>query len=155
MPKLSAGLLMYRIVESALEVFLVHPGGPFFKNKDDGWWTIPKGLVEEGEDALMAACREFQEETGIVSHPPFMSLGSIKQKGGKQVQAWGFLGQWLESDGFISNTFEIEWPPRSGMKQSFPEINQARWFPEQEALIKINSAQAELIARLKEKIGTS
>lgn len=155
MAKLSAGLLMYRLVEDSLEVLLVHPGGPFFKNKDLGWWTIPKGLVEEGEDILAAAHREFLEETGIVAHPPFIPLGSIKQKGGKQVEAWGFQGQWLESDGFTSNTFELEWPPRSGRKQSFPEVDLAKWFPEQEAMKKINSAQTELIHRLKEKLGIS
>lgn len=143
---------MYRVVDNRLEVFLVHPGGPFFKKKDNGWWTIPKGLVEEGEDVLAAATREFQEETGLVPHPPYTPLGNIKQKGGKQVEAWGFLGQWQESDGFTSNTFEIEWPPRSGNKQSFPEVDQARWFSEQESRLKINSAQEELISRLKKKV---
>jgi len=153
MAKLSAGLLMYRISKGWLEVFLVHPGGPYFKNKDAGWWTIPKGLVEDGEDPLKAAQREFMEETGITSEPPFLPLGAVKQKGGKIVEAWAFVGAWEENEGFQSNTFEMEWPPKTGKKQSFPEVDQARWFTIDHAQKRINQAQIPLILNLQKKIG--
>lgn len=149
MPIISAGLLMYRVKENNLEVFLVHPGGPYFKNKDEGWWTIPKGLPEGKEVLLDAAVREFYEETGISPTEPFITLGSIKQKGGKQVQAWAFEGDWQESNGIKCNTFELEWPPRTGKRQQFAEVDKAAWMEEDIALTKINVAQQPLIYTLK------
>lgn len=146
MAQISAGLLMYRKPQ-APEFFLVHPGGPYFKNKDLGSWSIPKGLVQSEEPLLEAACREFFEETGIMACEPFYQLGSIKQKSGKVVYAWAFLGTWQASDGFISNTFSIEWPPRSGKMQSFPEADQACWLTLEEARVKILAAQSPFLDR--------
>src|SRR3954465_13788919 len=114
MPRLSAGLLMYRLREGRLEVFLAHPGGPYFRNKDEGHWTIPKGEPDPDEDLLDAAKREFQEETGIVPKEPFISLTPVKQKGGKLVHAWAFEGDYEEGKAIISKTFTMEWPPGSG-----------------------------------------
>lgn len=107
--------------------FLVHPGGPFFATKTQGVWTIPKGIPEAGEDLLTAAKREFTEETGITPEPPFYSLGSITQKSGKVVHAWTFNGEWDPASGIVSNKFSMEWPPRSGKWQSFPEADEGRW----------------------------
>lgn len=139
---------MFRGSGEALEVFLAHPGGPFFKNKDDGAWSIPKGLVEEGEDLQAAAVREFVEETGLEVGQPLLGLGSIVQRGGKTVHAWAFRG--AAPDDFVpaSNTFEIEWPPRSGRKQSFPEIDRAEFFRLPVAFAKINRAQSAFLERL-------
>lgn len=145
---LSAGLLMYRKQEGKIQFFLVHPGGPFFRNKDNGWWMIPKGLQEEGEDLLQTACREFEEETGIKPQPPFIPLGEIKQKAGKVVHGWAFSGRWNEADGFRCNTFKTEWPYKSGRWQEYPEVDQAGWFSYEEACIKINAAQIPLLDRL-------
>ena len=129
MKKLSAGLLMCRIVDgTALEYFLVHPGGPYFKKKNAGFWSIPKGLPEPEEDLLQTAQREFFEETGIRSAPPYHALGFVKQKGGKVIHAWAFQGEWEHTSGIVCNTFSIEWPPRSGRKVDFPEVDDARWF---------------------------
>src|SRR4051812_24164328 len=116
----AAGLLMYRINNGTIEFFLVHPGGPFFKNKDKGHWSIPKGIPNEGEDLLAAAQREFTEETGLISKEPYTSLGTATQKSGKTIHAWAFAGDWDESAGIISNTFELEWPPKSRRIQNFP-----------------------------------
>src|SRR5437868_1729489 len=118
---ISAGLLMCRWNDTMLEYFLVHPGGPFFKNKDEGVWSIPKGLPEGDEDLLITAQREFLEETGIQPTPPFYQLPIIKQKGGKIVHSWTFQGSWDSVKGIVSNTFKLEWPPRSGKFQDFPE----------------------------------
>ncbi|MBL6448373.1 NUDIX domain-containing protein [Fulvivirga sp. 29W222] len=144
----SAGILMYRIRNSGPEVFLVHPGGPFFKKKDNGSWSIPKGLPEKGENLDCAALREFEEETGLKPDGNLLSLGAIKQKGGKVVHCWAMEGNIHEDFKLTSNTFEIEWPPRSGRKQRFPEIDKARFFPIEQAIIKINPAQVTLIERL-------
>jgi predicted NUDIX family NTP pyrophosphohydrolase len=151
MAKQSAGLLMYRFSNSApnsaLEVLLVHPGGPFFAKKDEGAWTIPKGELDGGEDPLACAKRELQEETGIV--PPdtrYESLGSIKQAGGKVVKAWAFAGDW--NGELVSNTFELEWPPKSGKKRAFPEVDRAAFFAIEEARRKMNPAQAPFLDRL-------
>jgi predicted NUDIX family NTP pyrophosphohydrolase len=145
--KISAGLLMYRRKKDVLEYFLVHPGGPFFKNKDLGYWTIPKGEVNEGEELFETAQREFLEETGIKPMPPYFMLGQIKQKGGKIVHAWAFE---MDSDNPIQcNTFSIEWPPKSGRMASFAEVDMGAYFKYEEALLKINQAQAEFIIRLK------
>ncbi len=149
MPTLSAGLLMYRTRDGERQVLLVHPGGPFWRNKDAGSWTIPKGEVAPGEDPLAAAIREFEEETGLKPAGPFTELGTVKQKSGKLVQAWAFAGD-CDPATLRSNTFQVEWPPRSGRFATFPEIDQARFFTLSEARQKINSAQAELLDRLRD-----
>lgn len=152
--RLSAGLLLYRR-RDGLEVLLVHPGGPFFRNKDDGAWSVPKGEVEEGDEPLATALREFSEETGF--EPPsgdLLPLGEIRQKGGKRVLAWAVEGD-CDPARFRSNHFEMEWPPRSGRKQSFPEIDGARFFSLDDARRKLNPAQVELIARLEQKLNAS
>ena len=125
---------------------MVHPGGPYFKNKDQ--WTIPKGMADPGESLLEAAIREFKEETGITPEPPFHELGNIRQKGGKQVFAWGFRGNWEFPQGIVSNTFQMEWPPKSGQIQEFPEVDQASWFSTAIAETKIIPAQIPLIKRV-------
>jgi len=140
---------MFRIVEGQLEAFLVHPGGPYFKKKDVGAWTIPKGEIEEGESMLDTAKREFQEETGIQPIGKFISIDSVTQKGGKTVHAWAFEGDWDESKPLKSNDFEIEWPPRSGKKQKFPEIDRAEFFSLDIAKQKINTAQIEFLDKLE------
>ncbi len=147
MPKQSAGILLYRKAAHGLQVFLVHPGGPFFKNKDEGSWSVPKGEYLPDEDPLMAAKREFQEETGHEITGDFIALNAIKQKGGKTVLAWAVEGN-IDQGNIKSNTFEIEWPPRSGKKQTFDEIDRAEWFDMATAKIKINPAQAALIDEL-------
>jgi predicted NUDIX family NTP pyrophosphohydrolase len=149
----SAGLLMFRRKGSALEVLLVHPGGPFFRNKDEGAWTIPKGEALPGEDLLSRAQTEFEEELGIRPIADWIPLGSVKQKGGKTVHAWAFEGDLPDGFELKSNTFEIEWPPRSGKRQKFPEIDQAVFFPEALAVKKINPAQAVFLTRLRELLG--
>lgn len=148
MAKISAGLLMYRLRAGRLEVLLAHPGGPFFTNKDLGAWTIPKGLVDEDEDQLAAARREFEEETGTRPEGDFVPLGEVLQKGGKTVVAWAFEGD-LDPASIRSNTFKKEWPPRSGRWQTFPEVDRAAFFSIAEAKTKINPAQAQLLARLE------
>ena len=139
---------MYRRTERGLEVLLAHPGGPFFTRKDAGGWTIPKGEPNPGEALEAAAAREFTEETGLPVTGPLVPLGEVRQKGGKTVHAWAFEGEL--PPGFVpaSNTFELEWPPRSGKKQSFPEIDRAEMFPLDVAREKINAAQAVFLDRL-------
>ncbi len=149
MPKVSAGLLMYRVKEGSLEVLLVHPGGPLWAKKDLGAWTIPKGEVAPGEDHLLAARREFREETGFEPQGEFVSSGEVKQKGGKLVRAWAFQGD-LDPQALRSNTFRMEWPPRSGRWQEYPEIDRAAFFNLDEAARRINPAQAIFLQRLKE-----
>ena len=122
--KQSAGILLYRSADPETEVLLVHPGGPFWKNKDAGAWTIPKGEFEESEDPLAAAIREFKEETGFTLHGEFIALTPIQQKAGKIVYAWAIEGD-IDATKVKSNFFEMEWPPKSGKKQSFPEIDKA------------------------------
>jgi predicted NUDIX family NTP pyrophosphohydrolase len=146
---------MYRLREDILEVFLVHPGGPFFARKDAGVWTIPKGEPEPDETLEETACREFEEETGIPSTGPRLPLGAIRQKGGKVVHAWAFPGDWREEDGLQCNTFELDWPPRSGRKQEFPEIDRAAFFSLAEARSKINPAQAPFLDTLANALGGS
>lgn len=148
MSKESAGLLMFRVRDGVLQVLLVHPGGPFWKNKDAGAWSIPKGEVEPGEDLLEAAKREFLEELGVAPKGPFHSLGSIKQKAGKVVHAWAFEGN-LDTTKIKCNTVEIEWPPRSGKKAAFPEIDRAEFFTSEDAVKKVNPAQVQLIRHLE------
>ncbi|MEE8041741.1 MAG: NUDIX domain-containing protein [Pseudomonadales bacterium] len=151
---LSAGLLMFRR-RDGLELFLVHPGGPFFRNKDGGAWSIPKGEVEPSEDPLSTARREFSEETGIEAPDNgYVALGEIRQKGGKRVTAWAFEGD-CDPAAIRSNTFEIEWPPRSGKRQSFPEVDRADFFAPDAARVKLNAAQAELVSRLENALAKS
>lgn len=147
MPKHSAGVLLYRKLNDVLQVFLVHPGGPFWKNKDDGAWSIPKGEYEDGEDPLEAARREFFEETGQHIDGDFIALNSIKLKSGKIVHAWAVAGD-IDQDNIKSNLFEMEWPPKSGKTQAFPEIDRGEWFSVEEAKVKINAAQAGLVEEL-------
>jgi len=143
----SAGLLMVRMCDGIPEVLLVHPGGPFFAKKDHGAWTIPKGLVDPGEDTLAAACREFREETGFAADAArFVPLGTIRQKGGKTVHGWAFAGD-CDPTAIESNTFEIEWPPRSGRRQRFPEADRAGFFAREGALAKILEAQRPFVER--------
>jgi predicted NUDIX family NTP pyrophosphohydrolase len=146
--KLSAGLLMYRRQLGVLEVLLAHPGGPYFRRRDAGFWTIPKGLVEPGEEPRQAAIREFSEEMGLQINEPLLELGQVIQKGGKQVCAWAFCGDAPPGFQPASNTFEIEWPPRSGRRQTFPEVDRAEFFELVNARHKINPAQQAFIERL-------
>lgn len=150
MPKLSAGIIAYRQnTDGNPEVLLVHPGGPFYKNKDNGAWSIPKGEYMESEDALLAAKREFTEETGnILPEVEFIALTPVKIKSGKVVSAWAVKADFNEPL-IQSNFFEMEWPPKSGKKQSFPEIDKAEWFTLKEAFHKINGGQTNLIEQLE------
>jgi len=144
MIKQSAGILLYRKNDGQLQVFLVHPGGPFFKNKDIGVWSIPKGEFLDEEDALEAAKREFKEETGQTINGEFTELKPVYLKSGKKVYAWAVEGD-IDQDVIASNLFEMEWPPRSGKRQSFPEVDRAAWFTINEAKEMINAAQVGLI----------
>lgn len=148
MPKPSAGLLMYRHANDKLEVFLVHPGGPLWSRKDFGAWTVPKGEYEEGEEPLEAAIREFEEETGFTSSGPMHALGQVRQKNGKLVTAWAFEGDCNPSE-LRSNVFTMEWPPRSGRRQEFPEVDRGAWCSLEEARQKINPGQIPLLERLE------
>ncbi len=149
----SAGILLYRRADSGLEVLLVHPGGPFWAKRDAGAWSIPKGEYASDEDPLKAALREFEEELGTAAPGDLepLELGDVKQKSGKVVCAWALEGD-LDPDGITSNTFTIEWPPRSGRSAEFPEVDRAGWFPLDEARDKLNPAQAALIDRLVERL---
>lgn len=145
----SAGLLMFRRRNDVLEVLLVHPGGPFYQKKDDGIWTIPKGEAEPGEDLLSRARTEFEEEVGTPANGDWIDLEWIKQKGGKIVYAWAFEGNLSDDFQVCSNSFEMEWPPRSGRMQSFPEVDQACFFSLEEARRKLKEAQTPFLDRLK------
>jgi predicted NUDIX family NTP pyrophosphohydrolase len=151
MQEVSSGLLMYRLTGGILEVFLVHPGGPYWAKKDQGVWSIPKGLIEEGEDKLEAAKREFLEETSLLPTEPFIYLGEIRQKAGKLVSAWAFEGSG-EIFEVKSNTFTLEWPPKSGQQKQFPEIDKGEFFSVPDALAKINQKQAEFLVRLQKHL---
>lgn len=140
-------MLLFRRSRDGLEVFLAHPGGPFWSRRDEGAWTIPKGVVDEDEELIDAARREFNEETGMAPRPPFIPLGSIKQKAGKTVHAWAWEGD-ADADAIISNTSRTEWPRGSGKWVSFPEVDRCAWFDLDTARTKINPAQAALIDRL-------
>jgi predicted NUDIX family NTP pyrophosphohydrolase len=146
----SAGILMYRRTEKALEVLLVHPGGPFWRNKDDGAWSIPKGEIDEGEDPAEAALREFMEEIGSAPEGPLRSLGEILQHGGKRVHAFAVEGD-IDAGTIASNTFEIEWPPKSGRLQTFPEVDRAGWFDLRAARVKIIEGQRLFLDRLVDR----
>jgi predicted NUDIX family NTP pyrophosphohydrolase len=149
--KQSAGVLLYRRNKETIEVFLVHPGGPFWKNKDSGVWTIPKGEFANEEPALDAAVREFREETGHSLKGPFQPLSPIRQKGGKRVFAWAAPGD-LDPEKMVSNTFELEWPRRSGKQQTFPEVDKGGWFSLADARKIINPAQIALLEELEETV---
>ena len=150
----SAGLLLFRKGAADLEVLLGHPGGPFWQNKDDGAWSIPKGLIGADEAPLSAARREFAEETGHDPDGDFWPLGEARQPGGKIVQAWAVEGDW-DPALISSNTFEMEWPPRSGRRRSFPEIDRAAWFGIADARRKILKGQTVFVDRLLEALGPS
>jgi predicted NUDIX family NTP pyrophosphohydrolase len=154
MAKISAGLLLYREQRGPIEVFLVHPGGPFWANKDDGAWSIPKGLVGEGEDGLAAARREFLEETGCAVAGDFRALAPLKQASGKTVYAWAVRGD-CDPAGVRSNTFEMEWPPKSGRTQSFLEVDRAAWFDLATAMRKILRGQVGFLEQLPNVIGSA
>jgi predicted NUDIX family NTP pyrophosphohydrolase len=151
--RVSAGLLMFRRKAGDLEVLLVHPGGPFWKNKDDGAWSIPKGEAAPGEDLFTRAQIEFEEELGIKPQGNWIPLGSIKQKGGKTVHAWAFEGDLPQPFDLKCNTFEIEWPPRSGKIREFPEVDRAEFFALDPARGKINPAQRPFLDRLHAALG--
>ena len=144
----SAGLLLFRRSPGPLELFLAHPGGPFWRGRDAGAWTIPKGLTEPGEDLLAAACREFEEETGVRPLGPFLPLGSVRQKAGKVIHAWAWEGD-ADPAAVTSNTMKAEWPRGSGRWLTFPEVNRCAWFTPDEARDRLNPAQAELVDRLQ------
>ena len=147
-PKLSAGVLLFRRHSAGVEVMLVHPGGPFWAKKDEGAWSIPKGLADEGEDLLAAAKREFLEETGTAVDGEFLDLGAHKQPSGKTIAAWAYEGD-FDPATLKSNTFAIEWPPRSRRTAEFPEVDRAAWYSIEEALEKINKGQKPIVAALK------
>src|SRR3954447_11558380 len=151
MPIVSAGLLMHRMVDGALQVLLVHPGGPFFRKKDEGAWSIPKGEVGPGEDLLETARREFAEEIGVTPTGQFVALTPVKQKGGKIVHAWAFEGD-CDPGAIVSNTFTMEWPPRSGKQAIFPEIDRAGFFDLASARRKINVGQIPLLDEIEERV---
>lgn len=146
----SAGLLMYCFNGKKLKTFLVHPGGPFFTKKDEGYWSIPKGLPEKNENIFDTAKREFTEETGIFPSGDFIDLNSVIQKNGKQVFAWAFETPNDDAIEITCNTFDLEWPPHSGKIQKFPEVDKGEFFEAEIARKKINSAQVEFINRLEE-----
>ncbi|HID23770.1 MAG TPA: NUDIX domain-containing protein [Planctomycetaceae bacterium] len=152
MAKTSAGLILYRIRQGRPEFLLVHPGGPFFQKKDNGAWSIPKGEVGPSEDLLAAAQREFREELGLEPQGPFLPLEPIRQKSGKRVHAWAFEGD-CDPSRIHSNTFTLEWPPRSGRFVEFPEIDRAEFFDLETALQKVMPAQRPLLEQLAARLG--
>ena len=153
MDKLSAGILLYRFRDGLFEVLIAHPGGPFWAKKDEGAWSIPKGLVDHGEDLLKAAIREFEEETGYRVSGEFIKLTPIRLRAGKIVVPFA-LEYDLDPETIVSNTFETEWPPRSGRQQAFPEIDRAAWFDPETAKKKLNPAQASIVDELQRVLKT-
>jgi predicted NUDIX family NTP pyrophosphohydrolase len=149
MAKISAGLLMYRVRDGELEFLLAHPGGPFWKHRDAGAWTIPKGEIQSGEEPLSAARREFEEEIGLKPQGTFVELKPVTQKGGKIVHAWAFEGE-CDTTCIRSNTFQMEWPPRSGKFETCPEVDRACFFRMAEAKQKINPAQVAFLEELEQ-----
>lgn len=150
MAKHSAGILLYRIRDGDLEVFLVHPGGPYWKNKDAGAWSIPKGEFDEGADPLASAQREFHEETGSRVSGEFVALTPLKQPSGKLVHAWAVRGD-IDAASIASNTFSMEWPPRSGKQQSFPEVDRGEWFSVSAAREKLLRGQRGFLDQLESR----
>jgi len=151
MPKISAGLLMFRYRGGTIQVLLVHPGGPLWTDRDIAAWSIPKGLLAPGEEAFAAAQREFEEETGLKPSGHFIPLNPVKQPGGKIVRAWKFEGD-LDPSVIKSNYFSIEWPPHSGQIREFPEVDRAAWFSIEDAKIKIHKGQAPLLDELEQML---
>jgi len=151
----SAGLMMYRVRGWTLEIFLAHPGGPYFQNKDQSFWGIPKGLVERDEDRLSAARREFEEETGIGPAGEFVSLGTVQQRSGKIIYAWAFGGDWDPAQGITSNRIPVEWPPRTNRFIEVPEIDRAAFFPADIARQKVSPPQRAFIDRLERHLAES
>jgi len=154
MAKTSAGLLMYRTINGVLEVLLVHPGGPFWSRRHAGAWFVPKGELNDDEQPLAAARREFQEETGVEAAGPFMPLGEVRHKSGKKVIAWAVEGTW-DTSTLRSNTFSLEWPPKSGTFQEFPEVDNAAFLEVSEAKLRIHEAESAFIDRLVNGIAGS
>jgi predicted NUDIX family NTP pyrophosphohydrolase len=142
---------MYRLSGESLEVLLVHPGGPFWKNKDAGAWTFPRGTLEQDEELLAAATREFKEETGLDSSEPYLYLGQVRQRSGKLVHAWAFQGN-RDPSTVRSNTFDLEWPPKSGKRQQFPEIDRAAFFPVVEASGRMRTSEMPFLERLRKAL---
>ena len=145
----SAGLLMFRRRPAGLEVLLAHPGGPFWARRDEAAWTLPKGEIAPDEEPLAAACREFLEETGFTGTPPFLPLGELRQKSGKRITAWGFEGD-ADPALLVSNFFDMEWPPRSGRLQSFPEVDRLQWFDVEMARRKLIAGQVPFLDALQQ-----
>lgn len=143
---------MYRRHGPGLEVLLAHPGGPFWSRRDAASWTLPKGEIDEGEDPLAAACREFSEETGFVPTPPFLPLGELRQKSGKRISAWAFEGD-ADPSQLRSNLFAMEWPPRSGRFKNFPEVDRVQWYDLRTAAAKLIAGQVPFLAALEEQLG--
>ena len=150
--KRSAGILLYRRAQGEIQVFLAHPGGPYWAKKDAGAWTIPKGEIGEGEDPLAAAKREFEEEIGVRLEGDFRELKGVRQKGGKLVVAWAIEGD-CDAAAITSNVFSMEWPPKSGKRAEFPEVDRAAWFTLPEARSRILESQAPLLDQLEELLG--
>lgn len=146
----TAGLFMCRRTTSGLEYFLVHPGGPYWARKEDGAWSIPKGMVEPNETTLDAAIREFHEETGMYSTGPYKPLGWLKTRGGKILHAWAFFGAWDSVDGIVSNTIQMEFPYRSKKFITIPEVDRAAWWTFEEAIKRLNPSQVPLLIKTKE-----
>ena len=147
--KSSAGIVLYRKRHRILEIFLIHPGGPYWARKDDGAWSIPKGEYEQGEEALLAAQREFLEETGVAVNGPFLALAPVRQPSGKIITAWAVEGD-LDPTRLRSNRFSLEWPPKSGVMQSFPEVDRGAWFSLVHARGKLSPGQRPLLRGLSE-----
>lgn len=153
MPETSAGILLFRRRAGSVELLLVHPGGPFWANKDDGAWSIPKGLYEANEDALVAAQREFEEETGARIEGDFLGLGEFRLPNGKRLLVWAIEGG-FDPDKLTSNEFEMEWPPRSGKRARFPEVDRAGWFPPESAKTKVTRGQVQVVEALLNRVAT-
>jgi predicted NUDIX family NTP pyrophosphohydrolase len=151
MPAISAGILLYRHAPSGVEVMLVHPGGPFWAKKDEAAWSIPKGEIDPGEDHEAAARREFAEEVGTVPPGPLLPLGSFRQSGGKTVVAFALEGE-FDPAALVSNSIEIDWPPRSSRKMTIPEVDRAGWFPLADAALKVHLGQRPIVAALAAKL---
>jgi predicted NUDIX family NTP pyrophosphohydrolase len=151
MAKRSAGLVMYRWRDACIEVLLVHPGGPFWKHRDQGAWSIPKGEVNPEEPLLEAAAREFREETSVEPHGPYVSLGAVRLSGGKRVHAWAFEGD-CDPQAIRSNSFELEWPPHSGRLTAFPEVDRAAFYTLAAARRALHPAQVQLLDRLLDRM---
>jgi predicted NUDIX family NTP pyrophosphohydrolase len=150
MANIASGLLMCRRLKDNLEVFLVHPGGPFYSKKNEGVWSIPKGLPENDEEILQTAQREFFEETGITPLPPFYPLDTVKLKSGKIVHAWAFEGNWEPEQGIVSNIFQMEWPPSSKKMINVPEVDRAEWMTIEKATKMIHPLQASFLIRAQQ-----